>query len=152
MIQYFIFYFFIFWGLVFVFILFLGPVIYIYKLSGTLSSVIYRTNLFLKLVFLSRFLDKRAALAIFFILSRSGPLKNHLSCTAGLFLDRSFMVDPLTISRSSQCSTTGVTKAGYMLSRHIKEPFLLIGKSCPCDSSDFPLLLSEWSFTMSDAI
>ena len=35
---------------------------------------------------------------------------------------------------------------------HIKEPLLLIGKSSPSDSSGFPLLLSEWSFTMSDAI
>ena len=35
----------------------------------------------------------------------------------------------------------------------IKEgPLLLIGKSSPCGGSGFPLLLSEWSFTMSDAI
>ena len=48
------------------------------------------------------------------------------------------------ISRSSQCSTTGVTKAvvcvilsvGMM---HIKEPLLLIGKSSPCGGSGFPL-------------
>ena len=32
--------------------------------------------------------------------------------------------------------------------RHIKEPLLLIGKSSPCGSSGFPLLLSEWSFTI----
>ena len=31
---------------------------------------------------------------------------------------------------------------------HIKEPLLLIGKSSPCDSSGFPLSLSEWSFTI----
>ena len=48
------------------------------------------------------------------------------------------------ISRSSQCSTTGVTKAvvcailcGMV---HIKEPFLLIGKSSPCGGRGFPLL------------
>ena len=47
------------------------------------------------------------------------------------------------ISRSSQCSTTGVTKAvvcvilsGMM---HIKEPLLLIGKSSPSGGSGFPL-------------
>ena len=31
---------------------------------------------------------------------------------------------------------------------HIKEPLLLIGKSSPCVGSMFPLLLSEWSFTI----
>ena len=31
---------------------------------------------------------------------------------------------------------------------HIKEHLLLIGKSRPCGSSGFPLLLSEWSFTI----
>ena len=31
---------------------------------------------------------------------------------------------------------------------HIKEPFLLIGKSSPCGGSGFPLSLSEWSFTI----
>ena len=35
---------------------------------------------------------------------------------------------------------------------HIKESVLLIGKSSPCGGSGFPLSLSEWSFTMSDAI
>ena len=34
---------------------------------------------------------------------------------------------------------------------HIKEPLLLIGKSSLCGGSRFPLSLSEWSFTMSDA-
>ena len=34
---------------------------------------------------------------------------------------------------------------------HIKEPFLLIGKSSPCGGSGLPFSLSEWSFTiMSD--
>ena len=54
-------------------------------------------------------------------------------------------------SRSSQSSTTGVTKAmvcvilsGMM---HIKEPFLLIGKSSLCGGSGFPFSLSEWSLT-----
>ena len=31
---------------------------------------------------------------------------------------------------------------------HIKEPLLLIGNSSPCGGSKFPLLLSEWSFTI----
>ena len=31
---------------------------------------------------------------------------------------------------------------------HIKEPLLLIGKSSPCGGSGFPLLLSEWFFTL----
>ena len=31
---------------------------------------------------------------------------------------------------------------------HIKEPLLLIGMSSPCGGSRFPLLLSEWSFTI----
>ena len=35
---------------------------------------------------------------------------------------------------------------------HIKEPLLLIGKSSLYGSSGFPLSLSEWFFTMSDAI
>ena len=35
---------------------------------------------------------------------------------------------------------------------HIKEPFLLIAMSSPCGGRGFPLPLSEWSFTMSDAI
>ena len=45
-------------------------------------------------------------------------------------------------SRSSQCSTTGVTKAMVCAA---------IGKSSLCGCSGFPLLLSEWSF-MSDTI
>ena len=50
------------------------------------------------------------------------------------------------ISRSSHCSSTGVTWAvvcavlcGMM---HVKEPLLLIGKSSPCGSIGFPLSLS----------
>ena len=54
--------------------------------------------------------------------------------------------------RSSQSSTTGVTKAVvcYLICGmvHIKEPLLLIGKSSPFGGSGFPLSLSEWSFTI----
>ena len=53
------------------------------------------------------------------------------------------------MSCSSQCSTTGVTKAvvcaivsGMV---HIKEPLLLIRNS-PGGGSGFPLSLSEWFF------
>ena len=53
------------------------------------------------------------------------------------------------ISRSSQCSTTGVRKAVILCGMmHIKEPLLLIRKSSPCANSGFPLPLSEWSFTI----
>ena len=31
---------------------------------------------------------------------------------------------------------------------HIKEPLLLIGKSSPCGTNRFPLLVSEWSVTI----
>ena len=49
------------------------------------------------------------------------------------------------ISRSRQCTTTGVTKAVVCVCRilHIKEPLRLIGKSSPCGGSRFPLSLSE---------
>ena len=67
--------------------------------------------------------------------------------------DRSFMgCTHWAMSRSSQCSTTGVTKAvvcypvcGMM---HIKEPLLLIEKSSLCGGSGFPPSLSEWFFTI----
>ena len=56
------------------------------------------------------------------------------------------------ISHSSQCSTTGVTKAVVcaILSGmvHLKEPLLLIGKSSLCGGSGFPFSLSEWSLTI----
>ena len=59
--------------------------------------------------------------------------------------DRSFMVDPLSYFRSSQCSTTELTKAVVcaILSRRLKDPLLLIEKSnlC-CGGSWFPLSLS----------
>ena len=52
------------------------------------------------------------------------------------------------ISRSNQCSMTGVSKVVVCGMMHIKEPFLLIGKSNPCGGSGFPLSLSEWFFTI----
>ena len=56
-----------------------------------------------------------------------------------------------SISRSSQCSTTGVTKAVVCIilsgMSNIK-PLLLIGKSSLCGGSGFPLSLSEWFFTI----
>ena len=71
----------------------------------------------------------------------------------GDYIDRSFMGwTHWAISPSSQCSTTGVTKAvvcypvcGIM---HIKEPLLLIRKNSPYGGSGFPLSLSECSFTI----
>ena len=60
----------------------------------------------------------------------------------------------LAVSRSSQCSRTGARNKGrgmcfpYCGMVHIKEPLLLIGKNSPCGGSDFPFLLSEWSFTI----
>ena len=55
------------------------------------------------------------------------------------------------ISRSSHCSTTGVTKAVVcvILSVGYKRTLLLIEKSSPCDGSGFPPSLPEWSFTIS---
>ena len=57
------------------------------------------------------------------------------------------------ISRSSQCSTTGVTKAVVCVILSVgwcikKTTLLLIGKSRTCSSSRFPLSLFEWSFTI----
>ena len=56
------------------------------------------------------------------------------------------------MSRSSQCSTTGVTKAAVCVilsgMMHIKEPLLLLGKSSLCGGSGFPLSLSELRFTI----
>ena len=59
----------------------------------------------------------------------------------------------LTISRSSQCSTTGVKKGRGMCypvcgMMHIKQTLLLIGKSSPCGGRGFSLSLYEWSFTI----
>ena len=80
------------------------------------------------------------------------------------------------ISHSSQCLTTGITKAVVCIiplsyfsfqpvlndwhnkdcgmyypvcgMMHIKEPLLLIIKSSLCGSCRFPFSLSEWSFTI----
>ena len=57
----------------------------------------------------------------------------------------SCMWDGSVISRSSQCSTTGVNKGRGMCypvcgMMHIKEPLLLMGKSSPCGGSGFPYL------------
>ena len=46
------------------------------------------------------------------------------------------------ISRSTQCSTTGVTNAVVCGMVHIKEPLLLIDKSSLCGGSGFPFSLS----------
>ena len=65
----------------------------------------------------------------------------------------SFSTAHRAISRSSHCSTTGVTKAVRGMCYpvcgmvHIKEPLLLIGKSRLCGGSGFPFSLSEWSLT-----
>ena len=58
----------------------------------------------------------------------------------------------VAISRSSQCSTTGVTGSGMCYPVcgmvHIKDPLPLIGKSSLCGGSGFPFSLSEWSLTI----
>ena len=72
--------------------------------------------------------------------------------------DRSFTVDPLSYFSFQPVLHDWCNKGCGMCylvceMMHIKEHLLLIGKSSPCGSSGFPLLLSEWSFTiMSDAI
>ena len=52
----------------------------------------------------------------------------------------------------AKCSMTGVTEAVVCVILcgmvHIKEPLPLIEKSSRCGGSGFPLLLSEWSFTI----
>ena len=66
----------------------------------------------------------------------------HVVAAAGLLFKWSFTIYPTPYNCcSSQCSTTGVTKA-------VVCAILLIGKSSLCGSSGFPLLLSEWSFTI----
>ena len=51
----------------------------------------------------------------------------------------------LLYEKSSQCSTTGVTKAMVCVilsaMMHIKQPLLLIGKSSLCGGSRFPLAI-----------
>ena len=62
---------------------------------------------------------------------------------------KSLMVDPSPISHSSQCSTTGVTKAvlsNYPLCEmmHIKDSLPLLGKNSSCSGgSGFSLSLSK---------
>ena len=51
-------------------------------------------------------------------------------------------------ARSSQCSTTGVTKAMACGMMHMREPLLLVGKSSQYGGSGFSLSSSEWSFTI----
>ena len=62
-------------------------------------------------------------------------------------------INPSAISCSSQCSTTGATKAMvcYLVYRmiHINGPWLIIGKRSPCTGGcGFPFSLSEWFFTI----
>ena len=67
--------------------------------------------------------------------------------------DRSFMVDPLSYILFHDWCNKGRGMCYPVCGMvHIKQPLLLIGKSRPCSGSRFPLSLSEWSFTMSDAI
>ena len=47
--------------------------------------------------------------------------------------------------RCNRCCGMSYAVCGMM---HIKEPLLLNGKRSPCGGSGFPLLLSEWSFTI----
>ena len=72
-------------------------------------------------------------------------------CAMGRRIDPSWWTH-CAISRSSQCSTSGVTGRGMCHPAcgmmHIKEPLLLMGKSSPCVGSRFPIFLSEWSFTI----
>ena len=67
--------------------------------------------------------------------------------------DQSYMVDPLSYFSfqpvlhdwCNKCCGMCYPVCGMV---HIKEPLLLIGKTNLCGSSGFPLLLSEWSFTI----
>ena len=67
--------------------------------------------------------------------------------------DRSPMLDPLIYFSSSQCSIISVSNkvicASLSLAYIIKEPLLLIVPISPCSGDSwFPILLSEWSFTI----
>ena len=82
--------------------------------------------------------------------------KSVCSCCDGSS-DLSFMVDPLSYFLFQPVLHDWYNKGCGMCYPvcgivHIKEPLLLIGKSSPCGISGFPLLLSELSFTMSDAL
>ena len=74
-----------------------------------------------------------------------------LSLSSELLIDKTtFMVDPWSYF-SFQSFLHDWRNKGRCLAYpvcgviHIKEPFLLIGKSSPCGGSWFSLLLSEWS-------
>ena len=67
--------------------------------------------------------------------------------------DRSFMVDPLSYFSFQPVLHDWCNKGCGMCypvcgMMHIKEPLLLVRKSSPCGSSEFPFLLSVWSFTI----
>ena len=67
--------------------------------------------------------------------------------------DRSFMVDPLSYFSLQPVFHDWCNKGRGMCYPvcgmvHIKERLLLIGNSSPCGGSEFPLSLSEWSFTI----
>ena len=70
-----------------------------------------------------------------------------------VFSCRNFVLFPIIllkipISPFSQCSIgRGMCYPGCGM-MHIKVPLLLIGKSSPCGGNGYPLLLSEWSFTI----
>ena len=86
------------------------------------------------------------ALTWFLKVHFTGPWYHQLSFTTATIWGS--QVSILQISRSSQCSITGVTKAVVCAMVHIKEPLLLIGKSSLCGGSGFPFSLSEWSLTI----
>ena len=67
--------------------------------------------------------------------------------------DRSFMVDPLSYFSFQPVLHDWCNKGHGMCYPvcgmvHIKQPLLLIGKSSLCGGCEFPLSLSEWSFTI----
>ena len=68
-------------------------------------------------------------------------------------LDLSFIVDSLSYFSNQPVLHNWCNKGCGMYYPvcgmvHIKQPLLLIKNSSPCDGSRFPLLLSEWSFTI----
>ena len=67
--------------------------------------------------------------------------------------DRSFMVNLLNYLSFQPVLYDWCNKGHGMCYHvsgmvHIKEPLLLLGKISPCSCSGFPLLLSEWFFTI----
>ena len=68
----------------------------------------------------------------------------------GHWIDHSWWTHSV-ISRSSQCSTTGIAKATGITKAVVCAVLsvgLLTGKSSPCGGSWFPLSLSEWFFSI----